>query len=72
MMIPELVAMFYTTKGRNQEGASSVDGKTTSFKKGKVNKGNFENGKLVVALVKKPKVGPKPKTECFCYEGRGH
>ena len=33
MMIPKLFAMFYTTKGRNQEGAPSVDGKTTSFKK---------------------------------------
>ena len=40
-MIPELFAMFYTAKGRNQEGASSVDGKTTGFKKGKGKKGNF-------------------------------
>ena len=72
MIIPELFAMFYTTKGRNQEGASSVVGKTTSFKKGKGNKGNFENEKPVVAPVKKPKVGPKPETRCFCYEGNGH
>ena len=72
MMIPELFEMFYTTKGRNQEGASSVDGKTTNFKKGKGKNGNFENGKPVVAPVKKPKVGPKPETECFCYEGNEH
>ena len=41
--------------------------KTTSFKrKGKGKKGNFKkNDKQVAAQVKKPKSGPKPKTECF-------
>ena len=33
-LIPELFADLKTAKGRNQEGASSVD-KTTGFKKGK-------------------------------------
>ena len=45
--------------------------KTTSFKKkgkGK-KKGNFKkNGKQVAAQEKKPKSGPKPKTECFYYK----
>ena len=48
--------------------------KTTSFgKKGKGKKGNFKkNDKQVVAQVKKPKSGPKPKTECFYCKGTGH
>ena len=39
--------------------------KITSFKKrAKEKKGNFkQNGKQVVTPVKKPKAGPKPKTE---------
>ena len=45
--------------------------KTTSFKKKE--KGNFRNnGKQVATLVKKPKAGPKPKTECFYCKGNGH
>ena len=31
-----------------------------------------KNGKKVVTLGKKPKAGPKPKTECFYYKGNGH
>ena len=48
--------------------------KTTSFKKkGKGKKGNFKKtGKQVAAPVKKPKDGPKPKTECFYCKGNGH
>ena len=48
--------------------------KTTSFKKnGKGNKGNFKkNGKQVATPGKKPRAGPKPKTECFYYKGIGH
>ena len=47
--------------------------KTTSFKKrAKGKKGNFkQNGKQVVTPVKKPKAGPKPKTECFYCKGNG-
>ena len=49
--------------------------KTTSFKKkgkGK-KKGNFKkNSKQVAAQEKKPKVGPKPETECFYCKGNGH
>ena len=48
--------------------------KTTSFKKkGKGKKGNFnKNGKQVATLVKKPKAGPKLKTEYFYCKGNGH
>ena len=48
--------------------------KTTSFKKkGKGKKGNFKkNGKQVATPMKKPKAGPKPKTECFYCEGNSH
>ena len=45
---------------------------TTSFEKGKGQKGYFVNGKRVAALVKKPKVEPRPETKCFYYEGNGH
>ena len=48
--------------------------KTTSFKKrGKGKKGNFKkNGKKVSTPMKKPKVVPKPATECFYCKGNGH
>ena len=48
--------------------------KTTSFKKrGKGKKGNFKkNVKQVVTPGKKPKSGPKPKTECFYFKGTSH
>ena len=51
-----------------------VVNKTTSFKKKvKGRKGNFnKNGKKVVTPGKKPKSGPKPKTECFYCKGNGH
>ena len=36
-------------------------------------KGNFKkNDKQVATPVKKPKVGPKPETECFYCKGTGH
>ena len=48
--------------------------KTTSFKKrAKGKKGNFKkNGKQVFTPMKKPKAGPKPKTECFYCKWKGH
>ena len=48
--------------------------KTTSFKKkGKGKRGNFKkNGKQVAAPIKKPKVVPKPETECLYCKGNGH
>ena len=62
--------------GRNQEGASSVDGQQDHQfqEKGKgKKKGNFKkNDKQVAAQVKKPMSGPKPETECFYYKGTSH
>ena len=46
--------------------------KTTSFEKGKGQEGNFMIRKTVAARVKKPKVKPKPETECFYCKGNGH
>ena len=48
--------------------------KTTSFKKrAKGKKGNFKKkSKQVAAQEKKPKSGPKPKTECFYCKGTCH
>ena len=47
---------------------------TTNFKKNaKGNKENLKkNGKQSVTLVKKPKAGPKPETECLSCKGNGH
>ena len=44
--------------------------KTTSFKKGKGKKNFKKDGKGVAR--KKPKNGPKPKTQCFYCKGNGH
>ena len=44
--------------------------KTTSLEKGKGKKGNFKNGKPIAAPVKKPKVEPKPETQCFYCKGK--
>ena len=62
-------------EGRNQERASNVDAyQDHQFQeKGKGKKWNFKkNDKQVVTLVKKPKAGPKPETECFYCKGNGH
>ena len=69
IMIPELFAMFDTTKVEiKKEHQVLIVSKTTSFEKGKGRKGNFMNGKPVATPVKKPKVEPKPETKCFYYE----
>ena len=73
--IPELFMMLKSTKVEiKKEHQELMIDKTTSFKKrAKGNKGNFKkNGKQVAALVKKPKSGPKPETECFYCKGTGH
>ena len=65
-MIPELFTMFDTAKVEiKKEHQVLMVSKTTSFKKGKGKKGNFENDKSVVTPMKKPKVEPKPETNCF-------
>ena len=73
--IPELFAMLkYAEVEIKKEHQVLMVNKTTSFKqKGKGKKGNFKkNNKPVAAQVKKPKSGPKPKTECFYCKGTGH
>ena len=69
--IPELFAMLKAAEVEiKKEHQVLIVNKTTSFKKkGKEKKGNFKkNGKKVVTPVKKPKAGPKTKTECFYYK----
>ena len=65
-MTPELFMMMKSMKVeiKKEHQVLMVD-KITSFKKrAKENKGNFKkNGKQVVTPAKKPKAGPKPKTE---------
>ncbi|KAK1648999.1 hypothetical protein QYE76_066804 [Lolium multiflorum] len=47
--------------------------KTTGFKKGKPNKGNFKKGgKKVATHPEKPKAGPKPEIVCYYCQGKGH
>ncbi|EMS50763.1 hypothetical protein TRIUR3_01158 [Triticum urartu] len=73
--IPELFATLKAAEVEiKKEHQVLMVNKTTSFKKkGKGKKGNFKkNSKPVDAQVKKPKSGPKPKTECFYYKGTGH
>ena len=71
-MIPELFAMFYDVEVEiKKEHQVLMVSETTSFEKGKSKEGNFMDGKSVVALVKKPKVEPKPETKCFYYEENG-
>ena len=66
MMILEVFAMFDTAKVEiKKEHQLLMVGETTSFKKGKGKKGYFMKWKSVAALVKKPKVEPKPETKCF-------
>ena len=74
--IPELFAMLKAAEVEiKKEHQVLMVNKTTCFKKkGKEKKkGNFKkNGKQVAAQEKKPKSGPKPKTECFYYKQTGH
>ena len=73
--IPELFAMLKAAEVEiKKEHPVLMVNKTTSFKKkGKWKKRNFKkNDKQVAAQVKKPKSGPKPKTECFYCKGTSH
>jgi hypothetical protein len=73
--IPEFFAMLKAAEVEiKKEHQVLMVNKTTSFKKkGKGKKGNFKkNGKQAAAPTKKPKVEPKPETECFYCKGTGH
>ena len=72
-MIFEIFAMFDTVKVEvKQEHQLLMVSEITSFKKGKCKKDTSWNGKSAAALVKKPKVEPKPETKCFCDKGNSH
>ena len=71
--IPELFAMLKAAEVEiKKEHQLLMVSKTTSFKKGKGRRDTSWNGKSVAALVKKPKVEPKPETKCFCNKGNSH
>ena len=73
--IPEIYSMLKSAEVEiKKEHQVLMVNKTTSFKKkGKGKKENFKkNGNQVATPGKKPKAGPKPKTECFYYKGTGH
>ena len=73
MMILEIFAMFDTAKVEiKKEHQLLMFSETTSFKKGKARRDTSWNGNLAAALVKKPKVEPKPETKCFCNKGNIH
>ena len=73
MMILEIFAMFDTTKVEiKKEHKLLMVCETTSFKEGKGKRDASWNGKSAAALVKKPKVEPKPETKCFCNKGNNH
>ena len=70
MMILEMFAMFDTAKVETKkEHQLLMVSETTTLEKGKGKKGYVMKRQLAAALVKKPKVEPKPETKCFCNEG---
>nr|XP_051201825.1 uncharacterized protein LOC127315372 [Lolium perenne] len=73
--LPELFSMLKAAEIEIQkEHQVLMVNKTTSFKKqGKPKKGNFKKGgKKAAAPPEKPKGGPKPDTECYYCNGKGH
>ncbi|KAK1604804.1 hypothetical protein QYE76_028477 [Lolium multiflorum] len=73
--LPELFSMLKSAEVEIQkEHQVLMVNKTTSFKKqGKPKKGNFKKGgKKAAAPPEKPKGGPKPDTECYYCNGKGH
>nr|XP_051229954.1 uncharacterized protein LOC127347847 [Lolium perenne] len=73
--LPELFSMLKAAEIEIQkEHQVLMVNKTTSFKKqGKPKNGNFKKGgKKAVAPPEKPKGGPKPDTECYYCNGKGH
>ncbi|XP_071681192.1 uncharacterized protein [Lolium perenne] len=73
--LPELFSMLKSAEVEIQkEHQVLMVNKTTSFKKqGKPKKGNVKKGgKKAAAPPEKPKGGPKPDTECYYCNGKGH
>ncbi|KAK1648791.1 hypothetical protein QYE76_066596, partial [Lolium multiflorum] len=73
--LPELFSMLKSAEVEIQkEHQVLMVNKTTNFKKqGKPKKGNLKKGgKKAVAPPEKPKGGPKPDTDCYYCNGKGH
>ncbi|KAK1609102.1 hypothetical protein QYE76_032775 [Lolium multiflorum] len=73
--LPELFSMLKSAEVEIQkEHQVLMVNKTTSFKKqGKPKKGNLKKGgKKAAAPPEKPKGGPKPDTDCYYCNGKGH
>ncbi|KAK1605868.1 hypothetical protein QYE76_029541 [Lolium multiflorum] len=73
--LPELFSMLKSAEVEIQkEHQVLMVNKTTGFKKqGKPKKGNFKKGgKKAAAPPEKPKGGPKPDTDCYYCNGKGH
>jgi hypothetical protein len=75
--LPELLSMLKTIEvDIKKEHQVLMVNKSTNFKKGRQDnksKGRSKkDGKSVASFEKKPKSGPKPKTECFYFKGMGH
>ncbi|KAK1607798.1 hypothetical protein QYE76_031471 [Lolium multiflorum] len=73
--LPELFTMLKSAEIEiKKEHQVLMVNKTTSFKKqGKAKKGNFKKGgKKAAAPPEKPKGGPKPDTDCYYCNGKGH
>ena len=69
-IIPELFVVLKAVKVEiKKEHQVLIVNKTTAFKKGEGEKGNFMNIKPVAAPMKKLEVEPKPKTKCFYCKG---
>ena len=72
MMILELFAMFDTAKVEiKKEHQLLMVSKTTSLRRARAKRDTSCKRKSFAALVKNPKVEPKPETKCFCNEGNG-
>ncbi|KAK1682194.1 hypothetical protein QYE76_043042 [Lolium multiflorum] len=73
--LPELFSMVKSAEVEIQkEHQVLMVNKTTNFKKqGKPKKGNLKKGgKKAAAPPEKPKGGPKPNTDCYYCNGKGH
>ncbi|KAK1648726.1 hypothetical protein QYE76_066531 [Lolium multiflorum] len=72
--LPELFSMLKSAEVEIQkEHQVLMVNKTTKFKKqGKPKKDLKKGGKKVVAHPEKPKGGPKPDTDCYYCNGKGH
>ena len=74
MMILEIFAMFDTAKVEIKKEHQLLRWlvKPLVSRRARARWDTSGKGKPVAALMKKPKIEPKPETKCFCYEGNSH